>query len=267
MRGSRVAKLERAVASERGQMQADQGEVARLERAIAGASAEQENVVAREVAGELTADKAREHFEQLAAAIDSGQREKERLTRGFSLREARVADLESKLERARFESAVADLEVACADRANVSGHLGKNLRVAAATARKLDVARTRVEEAWAAAKELCPEDVELEWPANADEPSWGSLDGLTECIATGSLQPVADGNAHSANLDERRRRDEAEQIRLALNQGLWGIQRLPEHLREEAQRRFDELARSAHARRNRDRVAVGMPPLDDPFED
>lgn len=268
MRGSPVDKLERAVASERTQISVDEEEISRLEHAIGDASAEQERVVEREVTGELSADQARKSYEKLAAAISSGRSEQERLRRGLALRQARVAGLEGDLERARFESAVADLEAAYADRAAVSGHLGKNLRVAAATAEKLRLARTRVEQAWAAAKELCPDDAVLDWPANADEPSWGSLDDLTECIATGPLQPIAEELDNAAKLEEHQRSRDSEQIRAALNSGPSMIAKLPEPLRVEAESRWEALAAAARKERDERLVAAGYPPVDDlPDED
>jgi hypothetical protein len=189
-----------------------------------------------------------------------------RFDRLLERRRGDLAELERQLAHARFEDACSEREKAAHAQVAQGGAVAKQLKDALAGMGKLVELRAATDEATACADELRPDDAEL--PALADEPDWPDGVGELEAfIAVGPRQPKAEEVANSAKLEEHQRQRDSEQIRNAVNSGPSMIAKLPEPLRVEAQRRWDALATAAREKRDRERVAAGMPPIDTLEED
>lgn len=212
IRGDSIAKLERDLNALRETISQTETDRARQAELADQASAERRAAALDPTAFGEAARKAAEHVD-----------ERDRL--GFVLERhaSELARLEHELEHARSAEAQAALESAAKRQHAASGGVGSDLAAAIDKLPALLAARDEYDTAKARARELCPDDVDFELPANADEPEWPGVDRLVELVQAGSRRPLATSKAASERMD--RERENAENGRIppavkdALNMG------------------------------------------------
>jgi hypothetical protein len=112
----------------------------------------------------------------------------------------------------------------------------RELDEAAATILSLRQAdKARHSRAWELGK---PFEIDVEWPANADEPDWRAIaPNLLKLLTEGPWTPRADEEATEARSAAEIRRRLEEQLRWVEPRSPSALLQIPEHLRPEGARR------------------------------
>jgi hypothetical protein len=187
-RGESVPRLEREIERLRVAITETETEHARH------AALAEEAAAARRAAAEDPAA-----FGEAARRAAEHRDERDRL--GFVLERRRqdLAELERRLELARYEEARGVLKTALARQADASKAFAAKVGAADKAAAGVVAARDEVDAARARARELCPSDVDFEAPG-PDEPEWPDIDRLIETLQAGPRRPHAKAAAGSAQV-------------------------------------------------------------------
>jgi hypothetical protein len=226
-----------------------------------GLGAERDQVAARELAGELTADGSKRAFDELAAKEKRHRADLQRLPRLHAGLQDEIGRLEERLRHERHAEAAAVRVAAEQDAAAQADQLTRSMRATLNHGRKLERLRATVADVAAEECELRPDDVDA--PASVDEP-WLTLDEAAELLAllkAGPRAPVANAARESERAEREAKRSREAEISWAVNQcrelPLSAVlPRVPEALREEVEERVGEMRAEASAARERDREAA-----------
>lgn len=174
---------------------------------------EKSKVVAAEAAGELSAEQARKAYEEADATVLRHRREAERFDGVASEHERALEKCRADLARVEFELARETAEAKHAATVKASARLGEQVTAAVAAATALTKARDAEKAAFARARELCPAEVELDWP---ESPEWLPA-GTKELVALieQEAKRLAEERATVAAV-EKGRREQAQTMRREL---------------------------------------------------
>jgi hypothetical protein len=233
-----------------------------LDSVEAACDLERSELAQREAAGDVDPAEA----ERMLASIDAKASQArsaaaQRRRVAAALEEAVDAERERQESR-RFEWAVTVARKAAQEAQERSERIPAALETLAAEVHEVEALRARAGAAFAAARELCPDDVEMPEVA-VDEAAWpDGVDAIVTFLQAGPRQPNADGEVSVERARVQRERADRELIVQAVEEDLttepsmlqaglavsWIATKLPEHLREQAR---EELHRRVAVERER----------------
>lgn len=242
----------------RKQLEKTQQSIESSRQVLAGSEGERDAIVAREAAGELTADAATDLFVEVSDREGRHRAELDRLARVEQLVAGEIAELERQAQLEAYAAATAAFvdarEAAVATSMQVARTLGQLVDRLAA----LEKLRSRADELAAAARELQPADA----PSlpTLDEPSWLEPKVLRVLVADlkdGPRRPAEALAAATAATDHAREAEIKWAVSRAEEMPLASVlPQVPEALRPEVERRVAAMRKQQQADRERDREAA-----------
>lgn len=157
--------------------------------------------------------------EAAASRVVAHRDERDRLADVIALRRKSLASSERDLEHARYADSQAAFESAARRQHDTADKLSSHLAAAIEALPALLAARDEFDQAKARARELCPDGVDFELLANADEPAFpDGVDRLVELVQAGPRRPLATTKAASAKQQLERESAESSRMRSAVDQ-------------------------------------------------